>query len=475
MKRKHALRAALSIVVCLLAACGSSQSPTAGTDTAGGGTSFPERNQYPFGLACGWEVASNIDLMNIFYPDAFAKYWVALVPVLPGTHLRIDGHYPDVRYFSFNVYDPLLRPTDAVADNQLAPNGAGLNPFATEGAPYGDTYTAYVAFTARPETPAPNTLYAGQFPVGDASLPQPLLTALIYRTYVPADDKDFDGGVGLPVLTLETADGAIELLPTADCVEPLLPTLGGAFAELGLNDTLIGIDVYDDPLLLTQGAIPLGTADSETHIFRGVPEFYLTFVAELLNLPFVPGAVDSVFPSLGGGGFLSNIHNAYAYNIYFRTKGNVILLRAKAPTFRTQPGVPFGTEQLRYWSVCQNEVATQRYVGCLHDDQVVLDDDGFFTVIVSDTADRPDNATAENQLNWLPWGPYADAGLLYRHMLPDPGFVQTISNVPRGGSVAEVMGDYAPQAAYCTREIVEAAGNDPAAVFAACRQYTEGL
>ncbi len=433
-----------------------------------------ERPQYPLGLGCGWEVASNIDTMNIFYPDESAKYWVALVPMLPNTRLRIDGRYPDTRYFSFNAYDPLLRPTDAIADFQLVPDEPGVtNPFAEPGLEPGASYTAYLEFTGKPEQPPANTLYAGEFDLAGTTLPQPLLTGLIYRTYVPAEGQDFDGGVGLPILTLETADGETELLPMADCVEPLLPTLGNTLPELGLNDLLLGIDVYDDPLLLASGVLPLGDADARAHVFRGIPEFYLTFIAELLNLPFVADAVENMVPSTGGGGFLSNIHNSYVYNIYYRNKGNVIAYRAKAPTFRGQPGVPFGTEQLRYWSICQNDVPTQRYVGCLRDDQMILGDDGYFTLLISDAADRPANAIAENQVNWLPWGPYLDAGVVYRHMLPDPGFTETILNIPRGTLVEDAMGEYAPQTAYCSRERVEAAGDRPEDIFAACQAFTE--
>src|SRR3546814_2445373 len=51
-----------------------------------------------------------------------ATYWVAVVPNVPGTRLRIDGQYPDARYFSFNAYDPALRPIDGIADARIAPD-----------------------------------------------------------------------------------------------------------------------------------------------------------------------------------------------------------------------------------------------------------------------------------------------------------------------------------------------------------------
>lgn len=437
------------------------------------GTVSSDRPQYPFGLACGWQVASNIDLANVAFPDESAKYWVALVPMLPQTRLRIDGRYGAMRYVSYNVYDPLLRPTDALADVQLAPDDGGRNPFVDPSVPPGDRYTAWVEFTAPPEERARNTLYAGAFSLGPASAPQPALTALIYRSYVPADSRDFTGGVGLPLLTLETASGDVELLPTADCVEPLLPTLGDTLPSLGINEALVGIDVIDDPFLnLT--LLPIGDSRASTQVFYGLPSTAVNLLRGFVGLP-IPEGLEHQLPLPVGGGFLSNLHNAYTTNLFTRTYGNVAMIRAKAPTWRGQPGVAFGSEDMRYWSICQNDLPTQRYVGCVADDQVHLDADGYFTVMVSDAADRPVNAIAENHIDWLPWGPYIDALLIYRHMLPRADFAPAIHNVPAGTPPLDIMGDFMPQSAYCLPEIVEGAGTNPADIFAACRAYTESL
>lgn len=469
------------LLLGLLAACqqdGPSSQNRAGAqaDSHGGG------DEYPFGLACGWEFASNIDTMNVAFPDESAKYWVALVPMLPGTRLRIDGHYPDARYFSYNVYDPILRPTDAIADAQISPLPGGVNPFASatvtdaSGQPVptapGDAYTAWVEFSGRPEQPAPNTIYAGAMSLGPASLPQPALTGLIYRVYVPGEGLDFDGGVGLPRLTLESADGDTELLPTADCVEPLLPTLGNTLPELGINDLLEDSDIIDDPFLAAPGAVPVGDPQADTKVFYGLPTTAVNLLRGFFGLP-VPDGIEDQFPA--GGGFLSNIHNAYSTNLFSRSYGNVVMIRAKAPSYRGRADTAFGDEQLRYWSVCQNDLPSQRYVACVADHQAHLDADGYFTMMVSDPADRPSNAIADNAIDWMPWGPYIDALLIYRHMLPDPGFAEAIQNVPQGSLPADLMGEYVPVSAYCQGHIVEAAGDSAAAVFAACRAYSEGL
>lgn len=472
----------LPAAVLALVACGSGggqnnaeprneESPVAEPNP---GHTANDRAENPAGLGCGWQFASNIDTMNIAFPDESAKYWVALVPMLPQTRLRIDGYYPDARYFSYNVYDGLLRPTDAIADAEIVPNDGGRNSFVEEDAPYGDSYTAYVEFTAPPEERAPNTVYAGQMQLGPQAIPQPLLTAVFYRTYVPAEGKDFDGGVGLPLLTFEMADGSQEILPAGNCAEPILPTLGNVLPSAGVNDQLEGTGLPDDIFSNLPFYLGLGDASAKTNVFYGLSSTAFNIIRGFLGLPVPDGAEHSI-PLGGGGGFLSNKHNHYATNLFTRSYGNVAMIRAKAPTFRDQDGTAFGSEQLRYWSVCQNDLPTQRYVGCYADYQMTLHDDGYFYVMVSDAEDRPSNAEQSNAINWLAWGPYYDSLLIYRHMLANPSFEETISNVPQGTPPAEVMGEYSPQPAYCTPEIVEAAGNNPADIFAACTVYTASV
>ncbi len=187
------------LIATLLSACGSNDGTEALEASNSRGAAAgdnAERLSAPAGLGCGWQFVSDINTTNVAFPDESAQYWVALIPQLPQTRLRIDGRFPAARYFSYNVYDPLLRPVDAVADSELQPNASG-------------GYTDYVEFTGRmPDAPV-NTIYAGEMSLGDQTVPNPALTGIIYRVYVPEEGFDFDGGVGLPVLTLETADADI--------------------------------------------------------------------------------------------------------------------------------------------------------------------------------------------------------------------------------------------------------------------------
>ncbi len=468
-------RKGIMLVLAGLAACGGDNADDFSQRGQGSAVQAPapeagssDRATVPAGLGCGWQFVSDINTTNVAFPDESAQYWVALIPQLPQTRLRINGRYPDLRYFSYNVYDPLLRPVDAIADIELQPDAGSANPFADTAAAPGGAYTAYVEFAARPDEPAPNTIYAGQTQINGQAVPNPLLTAIIYRSYVPAEGLGFDGGAGLPLLTLETADGKTELLPFADCDVPLLPSLGGNLPDPGLNDLLLTIDFPEEFGVIR---FPTAAYPPSTRVFYGLGPTAVAILSNALPVP-LPPEVEQNVPLGDGGGFLSNIHNAYTSTGFSRNDGNIFLLRGKAPSYPGDPRLAGGMEDLRYWSVCQNEFVTQRYVACTADYQAELDGQGYFTVVVSDTADRPLNAVAENHINWLPWGPFPDGLLIYRHMLPSAHFAQAIQNVPKGTDPVEVMGEYLPVGAYCSRETFEAAGSEPAVIFAACLQET---
>lgn len=480
MKLSQVFTAAITgLALAVLGACSSEDARTtaapAASPAASGNVLSSESllqamggTETPLGLGCGWIAASDPDKANIAFPDSEAKYWVAAAPVSPQTRLRIDGRYPDARYFSYNAYDAALRPTDAVADFELTPteNGREGNPFARKGAQPGGAYTAYLEYGPSPvQNPdvqrKPNTFYTGEIGLGPLNIPN-ALAVFIYRVYVSNTGEFFDGGVGLPTLTLETADGSRELGTLPNCAEPLLPNAGGALPTLGLNELLLSLD-YPNQLALP---FPTATNPPNTLKFFSLGDTAFRILGNLTgqDTSMLGGRVDS-----GSGGFLSNVHNAYTSTGFARRYGSIAMVRAKAPTYRGQPGVEFGQEQLRYWSLCGNEFATQRFTDCAADFQVPLDEQGFFTVVISDPADRPANATAENGFLWLPWGPYPDQLLLYRHMLHNPEFEEAIQNVDKGVALAEVMKDFAPVGIYCDPNVFTQS-NRSGEVFALCEQ-----
>ena len=393
-------------------------------------------------VGCSWPTKLDADTLNAAFPDQSATYWGTRFVSIPGARILIKGRYPAARYFSFHAYDDLQRPVGSLLDADIAPDAGSANPFATAGAPAGGSYSAAIEFTAKPANPAPNTLYAGAMADGT---PNPG-GSILYRVYVADDPADAAGGAPLPDLSLELAGGAVTI-PFARC-EPLPPSTGGA-----VNDAIARASFPD----AVPRVVPFPPA-ATTPEFR---RFYGLDRTVYDRVP--PNPVTDAIPRFQGG-FLSNQHNAYLYRILSRQLGDVFVLRARAPTFPDTrppgtewPGDP--TKQLRYWSICQNEFVTQRFTACLADYQTVVDPSGFFTFVISDPSDRPANATAANDVNWLPWGgAYYDGVVIYRHMLPRSDFAQAIQNVPEGTDPASVMGDYFPRSGYCTKAAFEAGG-----------------
>jgi hypothetical protein len=151
---------------------------------------------------------------------------------------------------------------------------------------------------------------------------------------------------------------------------------------------------------------------------------------------------------LVSGGPGSNPDNTYIAARVSRAYGDVLVIHGLAPTVPdTLEGEPvMGSGDVRYWSFCQNSLTT-RYVACLYDQQVSLNSDGTYTVVISDPANRPSNA-----INWIPFGPEPEARVIYRQMLPSASFYpySAAHILASGAPVASTMGPYYPEAAYCS-------------------------
>jgi hypothetical protein len=370
---------------------------------------------------------------NVLAVDTNAVYWGGTYAALPGTRIRIEGQYPHARYMSWNIYDAAARPIDALSDYQLAPDPGSSNPF-LPGADRTVTersYTAFIEVGPRPAQPAPNTLYTGDSRGG----------TFLYRVYVPDSGLDQKGGVPLPKVTLESADGSGAPLSVEQCRELQAP-----YAQ-PLNDLIAGAPALPDP-----------TDDGQGYPGRNPPNWRLfeNLCSSAVDImldnesgeQFQPGAEERCGD---GPGFLSNRDIAYVFAPTSRGFGELLVLGGRAPTFAdTRPGpavMPSG-QQLRYWSFCQYEPATQRVIDCRADDRVVVGPDGRYTIVVSTAEQRPANARPECGVTWLPWGPQTQGLLIYRHMLADPSFAQAIQNVPQPGAELDTMGDYYPSGEY---------------------------
>ena len=375
---------------------------------------------------CFWRSRSNPQGGGVAYPDEFATYWLLEAALPPGAALELKGSYPRTRYASFNAYDAALRPVDALADVDIKPDAGSTNTFRTGARRDAKqrSYTLSVVADSVPATRAPNTLYNGV-----AGVPNPLVT-MLYRTYVPDRGLGPDGGVGLPQVAVVLADGT--RLEGEDAC-----TVG---RENNRPDPVPGLDGPDG----VQGA---ATNPVTWHRFTDAPSAVVDPVIDVVAGP----EGESPLPRTGGGGYLSNRDNAYVLATADRANGRVLVITGKAPTVpRTLAGprvMPRG--QLRYWSFCTNEQASTRFYDCAYDEQVPLDREGRYTVVVSTPADRPATATAACGVSWLAWGPQPQALVILRHMLPDPGFAEAIQRA-QPERERTTMRDYLPVGTHTT-------------------------
>jgi hypothetical protein len=370
---------------------------------------------------------------NVLAVDTNAVYWGGTYAALPGTRIRIEGQFPHSRYMSWNAYDSAARPIDALTDSDIAPDAGSSNPFlpAADRTVTQRSYTAFVEIGPRPAQPAPNTLYTGDSRGG----------TFLYRVYVPDTGRDEKGGVPLPRLTLESTDRSGTPLTVDQCRELQAPY------AWQLNALIAGSPGAPDPTDDGQG-FP-GRNPPNWRLFENLCSSAVDIMLDNeTGEAFYPGAEDRCG---NGPGFFSNRDIAYVFAPTSRGFGELLVLRGRAPTFAdTRPGpavMPTG-QQLRYWSFCQYEPATQRVIDCRSDDRVTVGADGRYTIVVSTAANRPASARPECGVTWLPWGPQTQGLLIYRHMLPDPSFAEAIQNVQAPGAELQTMGDYYPSGEY---------------------------
>ncbi|WP_370307369.1 hypothetical protein [Sinimarinibacterium flocculans] len=415
---------------------------------------------------CSWTKVFDPAVLNFAYPDTSAHYWLALIPA-PGPlgRIRLTGRVPEVRYYAFNAYDALTAPYDAIADYEIAPLYGLQTPFlgparVDRRIPIGAEYTVELAFESPPGQRAGNTLYSAALAsIGGITLPNPAMALVVYRTYLP--QGDVTGGVGLPLIELETPAGAVIPVGGGDTCSRTVSQIIEA-AVLGSVNALLTQAGFPD-LPLPPLAIPGTSSQPEFSVFYG-----LAAGLQDAGIP-VP---DVLIEGSTIGGFFSTKNTRYAYALFTRSHGHLYVVRGKAPRFVDGDAAD---PQLRYWSLCQNEFVTQRVVGCLADYEVVLDAEGYYTVVVSDYGARPAHAYAEHGYNWLPWGAYPDGDFIVRNMLPEPNFAQAFQNIARGADPVSVAGAYFPAATYCDPQLfahVSATGVSPAAVFSACREQS---
>ena len=415
--------------------------------------------QVKSGEVCAWPVEVAVDALNVAYPEAKASYFVMPYMLTPGQSLILSGTYPFDRFSSLVTYFGLGQPGHDIEtlgwlrDTQIEPDPGSLDP-ATDADASSDplqrrwearvtgTMSLDETFIRRHREPgrlrealdewirgrsdaAGETNVIPAHPEGE----EDQMGVVVLRIYVPEDAADHSGGVGLPALALEEADGTVRLL--AGC-----------------------------------------TPEEESAWSAAIGQMVLTNIAAADRLPLPPDAdtapawVESSVPGLA-----PNPDNRYLMAPVVWEPGRVVLVRGQAPTFPdTNAGESVTLpEQLRFWSFCTGSNVVTPPEGypttaCIADFETPLAADGTYTVVVSQPEDRPANATEADGVAWLQGADPTEPDLLIlRHMLPsDDYYDQSVWAVPEltVGAAEQVMGPYYPDAVYCDKSVFEAGGAD---------------
>jgi hypothetical protein len=417
---------------------------------AGAGSSGASVVPGPGLKTCFWTDVADRAQNNILLPDANATYWYTSFYLPAGGKVVLRGQFPHARsFFLFNYH--LATPADGLNDDQIVPDPGSENPF-LPGADRTVTprsYTVTVTGSAPPaagQPRTPNTIYAGQRSI-----------QLVYRVYVPDQGRDQMGGAGVPDATYVSASGA---------------SVGGQAACSGLGNngaTIPNLLPLAAPLFLAQLA---EDPFSDTHPATNPVRWYAVFNNLRLLEPFYAGtwrqSLIGLLPSYRSGLAVNfNADSSFLYSYVDRDLGpasagrNILVLRGKLPTTpQTYGGEPTmqAATQLRYWSLCMNDSWASGKVGdCLYDEQVPLDSQRNYTIVVSLPGDRPADATAACGVGWLDWGNLGDgffrptAGLLLiRNQLPNPSFAQAVANVTVPDTESQTVGAYMPSGSYET-------------------------
>lgn len=379
---------------------------------------------------CGWYEPP----VPLAYPETNARYYQIDLPAQPpaGTRIRVEGEFLATRYFSLQTYDARFDPVDHLADYRLRADSGSrstlLGPTASNPAVApGGRYTAYVRYGTPPRNRPRNTLYTG------TRIAAPVRARLWLRAYLP------EGRIKLPKVVLETPDGDRPLFDPASCRDPIKP------AAAAVDSTPVTAALPSAP--------PAVTGSS----------------ANPRLLPF------EVFQAVGDDGeansqFGLNQDAAYMA-LALRRSDDVIVVQGRAPTFRERDQAFPLRPELRYWSFCQHDEQRTTAVACVPDRAIPLDADGRYHVVLAD--DLPSAQLRARGFASLPFGSVRDGRglLIYRQLIAASDFEGAVQRVDDSSDPRTVIGDYAPLAVRCPRNLFSArmrAGDTPASVFTTC-------
>ena len=314
---------------------------------------------------------------NIFFSGPKFKMRDGMIFVPHGGKVTFRGEYPFAGYFGFHPNDMATNNLQTLMDVDIVPDAGSHNPWrgpAQKGK--GRNYTAHLVFDEQPEQPEINTSYVGKTKSGKKNY----ATFQIYRVYgadLPSLPPN-SAGVLLPSITVQDKKGRV-LEHHPKC-----------------NPYPEGFDPPSDNTRFPAFPVPDHRAQADAGKFNLKGNFGL------------------------GVDLLSNGDVLYISSFYGRAHGEVFAIRAKKPkTIHAEGGRFAWSDDLdfRMWTACTYNFWNGKANDCLVDHEVLTDEDGFYTLLVTEAKNRPRNASDENGITWMDAGNFFDGQISFR-MLP---------------------------------------------------------
>jgi hypothetical protein len=409
---------------------------------------------------CFWGTSYTQETRNIIWPDSHTDYEVSTDTIPAGGRLVLHGQFPHSRFFSFTITSPIGVLHSFLYDVNIKPDAGSTNPF-LPGANRNATHRSYTVTIVDQPDPGPgheqpNTVYAGA-----AGQPAGQAFTLAVRTYLPDKGRDFTGGAGAPAASYVAANGATS---TGQAACAALQTKPGASNMININ-----------PILFPESKIQqlLTMSTSPEHPAVADPVWYKYFGPSWLLAPYYAGTSNaSMIASLPltATGLGANPANGYVFTWLDRRFGpnhdghNIAVIRGKLPTtpatYAGEAKMQGGT-QLRYWSICNNQGLTSGATTgpCLADEEIPINTQRYYTIVVSLPQDRPSNATDKCGVAWMNWGTAGDGYtrpdstlILIRNLATTAhtAFPHSVQDITSPNAVKQTMGAYLPTVTYTT-------------------------
>ena len=381
-------------------------------------------------LSTGWPGAGS-PLTNNRFPyllDTSAsnyfsnRYWhgpgapPGFVAVPEGGRVVLKGQYLRCRYFAFHPCDFDTNTLPTLVDTDIEPDAGSRNPFRE---PVGDEherhFTVNILFEPPPDRPAANTIYAGEKKTGG---PNPALFLLLRTTdSVLGAEPPNSTGVPLPAVTVLAADGTV-------------------------------VEHHDSCLPYAEGEYPV-----ETTRFAAlpIPDYRAQVAAGKFStrsnwgLPYDILASDDIL---------------YLGTPYSRRLGELLVVRARALRTPDTPREPvyLAEAQIRGFTITNYNFWAGVCNDAIVDRDLVLDEEGCYTVVVSTAEQRPDNATPDHAVNWMDWGPYLDGQLTFRLLLRTNTLLLRLKELAEGKTDDPELQPFLPRVGHCSRGAFESCG-----------------